>query len=349
MHRTLTLDEQQTDDFTWIQDRDVGHGDLLVIRVGREGKIDNPLVLLDCTINQNTAQYSDMVISHADVDVGLLRNGIGVIYLLQEHYSFFSSDLQFYAILPLEPQVYQGQRQQSNKSSIFAPLEELLDIEGLYRIYYLECILHEDYKKPLMIKASDGEYNTKSYEGGCDKITSNDKVSTGNGHDGSRDDVGRKKENEERQNEEEDEKDNDDDKLTNDEGEYHIQAKWTEHIEDFQEAWKRHNWPDGKSQIRTFARIALRLQQARKKAYNLKDDEIYPYQAGDIPIDWITPVKDFGESVFRVERTDKQSSFNKTPADSQSYKDSDSEQTLRGSGHDRTKGFKDLRSKYFRF
>ena len=349
LHRTLTLDEQEIDNFTWLQDRDVGNGDLLVIRVGREGKVDKPLVLLDCTVNRNTAQYSDMVIPHAGVDVGLLRNGIGVIYLLREHYALFSSDLQFCAILPLEPRVYQGQRLKSNKSSIFEPLEELLDIEGLYRIYYLECISHKDHKKPLMIKAGDEEHNTKSYEEDCDKITSNEKLNTGNRHDGSRDDIGGKKEKEERQNEEEDEKDNDYYEPTDDEDEYHIQAKWDDHIEDIQKAWNRHNWPDEKKQIRTFARIALRLQQARKKAYNLKDGEIYPYQAGDIPIDWMTPVKDFGESFFRVERMDKQSSLNKTPADSQSYKDSNSDQTLESSSHDRTNGFKDLRSKYFGF
>ena len=176
MHRTLTLNEQQIDDFTWLQDNDPGDGDLLVIRVGREGRIDKPFVLLDCTINQNTARYSDMVLSHAGIDIGLIKDGVGVIYLIQEHCGLFTSDHQLCAILPLEPKVYESQRQKSNESSIFEPLGDLLDFESLYRIYDLECNSHEDCRKPRMKEpsdeAGDEEYNTKSHEGGCDKSTS---------------------------------------------------------------------------------------------------------------------------------------------------------------------------------
>ena len=348
MQRTLTLNERQIDDFTWLEDIDPGYGDLLVVRIGREGKIDKPFVLLDCTINQNTARYSDMVLSHAGVDIGLIKGRRGGIHLFQKHCGLFSSDHQFCAILPLQPKEYEYQRQRSNKSSIFEPLEELFDLEGLYRIFDLECVSRDDCKKPQMKdpsnEASDEEKNIKSYQEGCDKSTSNDKANTGNGHDNSSDGVGREKEKGEGQKEEEDESDNDgedddDDEPDTAEDEFDIQEKWNQLLDDIQKAWKCHKWPDEKRQIRTFARIAVRLQQAQKKAYNVEDGKIYRHQVGEVPRDWMTLVKEFGESFFHVKRTEKRSSFSKESADDQSINNSDAEQTLGGSGDEGTKGF----------
>ena len=367
LHRTLTLNEQQIDDFTWLQDIDPGSGDLLVVRIGREGKIDKPLVLLDSTMNQNTAQYSDKVLAHADVDIGLIGDGEGVIYLLQKHRGLFSSDHQFCAILPLEPKVYERRRQKSNKFSIFEPLEQLLDLEGLYRIYDLECSSHVDRKNPQMKDSSnevgDEKHYTKSYDRSCDKSTSEDKASRGNGHDDSSDDIGEEKDKEKWQKEEEDGKDenddddddnddddnnDDDDEPITDEDELNIQEKWNQHLEDVQKAWKRHKWPDEISQIRTFARVGLRLQLARKKAYNVKYGELYR-QVGEVPIDWMMPVKDFGESFLRVEMTEKRSSFNTKSTDDQSSEDSDTKQTLGDCGDKGKKGVKDLGHKLMSF
>ena len=182
LHRTLTLDEQQIDNFTWLQVRDPGHGDILAIRIGREGKVDKPLVLLDSAINYNTAQYSNKALSHAGVDVVLIKEGERLSYLLQKGRSLFSSSHQFCAILPLEPKAYEGQRQNGSRASIFEPLEELLDLESFYRIYDLECSSRANHKRPQVEDRSNGEsdeeHNAESHRGSCDEDTSDEEADT---------------------------------------------------------------------------------------------------------------------------------------------------------------------------
>ena len=379
LHRNLTLDEQQIDDHTWFQDKDPGHGDLLAIRIGREGKIDKPLVLLDSGINDNTAQYSDKVLSHAGVDVLLLKEGEGHSCLFQKHRGPFSSNHQFCAILPLEPKAYEGQRQNGSRPSIFEPLEELLDLESFFRIYDLERISHADRGRPQVEdrsnEESDEEHNAENHRGSCDEDTSNEETDTGSENDSIGDffdeeaEEGEEEEVDEEDIDEEDiddadaeenlddedanaeadddidDDDDDDDEPTTDKDELNIPENLDQRLENVHKAWNRHKWPNEKRQIITFARVGLRLQSARKKACNVKDCDNC-FEVGEVPVDWMTPVEGFGKPFLRVIGREKRSSLNSKSADGQSYKDFDTGQTL-GDSHDKgKKAVKGLGSKF---
>ena len=285
LHRRPTFNAQLINAFTWLQDSDPGHGDLLIIRIGREGEIDKPLVLLDSTTNNNSAQYSAKVLSHAGVDVGLIKGKRGV-YLLRNHPDFFSSNHQFCAILPLEPKADQDQRQKSNKSSIFEPLEKLFDLDGLYRIYD---------------QASDEEHNAESYQGSDNNDTSDDEADTS-----SDDDVSGDYEEEEEEEEEEMEHEvNIDDNVEPTTDDYELDIPQKQCFENLHNTWERHEWPDEKREIhQTFARVAIRLDLARQEAYNVKDGNMYS-QGDELPIDWMTPVKLFGKSFSLVGSADE--------------------------------------------
>ena len=367
LHRTLTLDEQQIDDFSWLQVRDPGHGDILAIRVGREGKVDKPLVLLDSTINDNTAQYSEKVLSHAGVDVVLIKEGERLSYLLQKRRSLFTSNHQFCAILPLEPKAYEGQRQNGSRASIFEPLEELLDLESFYRIYDLECSSHANRKRPQvedrLNEESDEEHNAENHRGSCDEDTSDEEAGTGSEYDSIGDffeeeaEEGEEEEVDEEDVDDEDadadadddadddDDDDDDNEPTTDKDELNIPGKLDQRLENLHKAWHRHKWPSEKRQIITFARVACRVQFAQQKAYNVKNGDFYR-QVGEGPSDWKMPVEGFGKSFFRVIRTEKRSSLNSKLADGQSYKDFDTGPTLNGSHDKGKKAVKVLGSKF---
>ena len=371
LHRTLTLDEQQIDDFTWLQVRDPGHGDILAIRIGREGKVDKPLVLLDSAINNNTAQYSDKVLSHAGVDVVLIKEGERLSYLLQKN---FSSNHQFCAILPLEPKAYEGQRQNGSRASIFEPLEELLDLESFYRIYDLECSSHANRKRPQVEdrsnEESDEEHNAENHRGSCDEDTSDEEADTGSEYDSIGDfseeeaEEGEEEEVDEEDVDDEDadadtddddagddanddnnDDDDDDNELTTNKDELNIPEKLNQRLENLHEAWNRHKWPNEKRQIITFARVAFRVQFAHQKAYNVKNGDFYR-QVGEGPTDWMTPVEGFGKSFLRVIRIEKRSSLNNKSADDQSHEDFDTGKTLGGSRDKGKKAVKGLGSKF---
>ena len=336
--RRQTLNEQQINDFTWIQDRDPGYGDLLIIRLGREGKIDKPLVLLasDLFIINNRFGASNSPFRSSNnsfpsfffpigVDVGLIKGKRGV-HLLREHSGFFSSDHQFCAILPLVPAVYQGQRRKSKKSSIFGPLEKLLDLDGLYRLCELECSSHGDCRG-LQVKghpneARDEEDSAESNRGSCDEDTCSD--------DGSGSDY---VEEEEKEEEEEDKDHGDNDDNDNDGNSLlDISRKRYQRLENVPTSWTRHKWPKEKDRILKFAGVALRLDSATAVVYKMKDIGIFGRDEELLPVSLITPVREFGKSFLLVERTEKRSSLSNESPDNQSYVDSDTERTLVGLG-----------------
>ena len=148
----------------------------------------------------------------------------------------------------------------------------------------------------------------------------------------------REEEDEEEEGEEEEDEEEEDEggihdddvEPTTDKDELNIPEKLDQRLENVHRAWKSHKWPNEKSKILTFARVAFRLQSARIKAYNVKDGEMYS-QGDEVPIDWMTPVKGFGKSFLLVKRKQRWSSISKS-ADDQSYKSFDMEQTVVGSG-----------------
>ena len=352
LHRRPTLNEQQIDGFTWLLDRDPKNGNLLIIRLGREGKLDRPLILLDFEMfsrSKKRAQYSGRVPSRKGVDVGLIK-GEGGIYLLQEHRSLFSSDHQFCAILPLESEAYQDLRRKSNKSSIFEPLEELLDLDGLYRIIDLECISHAACRRPQMKiysneesdeedsagsrqesdeedstgsrKESDEEDETGSHEGDCAEETSDDEVDQSSNYVESGDNV------------------EDEEKAETD-----ISKKWEHYLEHVHKAWERHKWPSEKHQILTFARIALKLETAEIKAYKANLDKMYS-QVCELPIDCMTPVKGFRKSFLLIEGKEKRGPLVSKSTDNQSNDDYETEQKLVDSGDEGKKDVSKLGGKF---
>ena len=359
LHRRPTLDEQQIDDFTWLRDRDPGVSDLLVIRIGREGKIDKPLVLLDCTDSSSSwAAYFGKTLSHAGVDVGPIK-GPGGVYLLRKYRGFFSSDHQFCAIMPLEPRLYQAQRRKPNESTIFGPLEKLLDLDGFYRIYGHECNSHLDRKRPQMKEHLHEVSDEEEMEGEQDEDEEEEEEEEGEEDDDEEEEEeweegeeeGEEEEDEEEEDEVEEDEGNIDDndvQPTTDKDEPNIAERLGQYLENVHRAWERHKWPDEKRQILTFARVALRLQSARIKAYNVKDGGLYS-QGDELPSDWITPVKGFGKSFLLVERTERRRSSISESADDQSYKGFDMEQTLVGSGDEEEKAARKLRYNFKSF
>jgi len=328
LHRRPTLNEQQIDDFTWLQDGDTGNGDLLVVRLGREGKIDKPLILLEYSNSDHSPRYSGKLPSHAGVDVGLMW-GEGGVHLLRQQREFFSSDHQFCAILPLKPKVYQGQRRKPRESSIFEPLEELLDLDGFYRIYDLEYTSDGDRRRPQVEDHSDiaidDEDNAESDQGTYNEVTSDDEADIRSDADGSSDDV------EEEEEEEGESTVNDHEESTSDEDELDTPEKSHQRLDSVHTAWKNHHWPKSAAQGKAFARIAIRLDLAKTIAYKVKD--IKMYSGGEkLPIDWMTPVKGFGKSYLRVQKTEKRDSPTSESSDNQLYEGSDPDQTLVDSG-----------------
>lgn len=336
LHRRPTLNEQQINDFTWLQDRDPDHGDLLVVRLGREGKIDKPLILLDSSSNNKSARYPGKLPSHAGVNVGLIQ-GAGGVNLLREHCEFFSSDHQFCAILPLESKDYQDHRRKSKKPSIFEPLEELLDLDGFYRIYDLKCSSDEDRRRPQVKDHSDEpmdeEDGAENDQENYDEGAFDDETDICNDDDGSRDDV--EEEGEGEKGKEEEDIDGDDKESTSDEDELDTPEKLYQLLDNVHKGWESHQWPKSITQGVAFGRIANRLDSVGTTAYEVKDGKMYS-RGDEDAVDWTTPVKGFGKSFLRVTtRSEKQASLGESSgseSDNQGYEDSDPDHTLVDAG-----------------
>ncbi len=208
-------------------------------------------------------------------------------------------------------------------------MEELLDLDGFYRIYDLEYTSDGDRRRPQVEDHSDiaidDEDNAESDQGTYNEVTSDDEADIRSDADGSSDDV------EEEEEEEGESTVNDHEESTSDEDELDTPEKSHQRLDSVHTAWKNHHWPKSAAQGKAFARIAIRLDLAKTIAYKVKD--IKMYSGGEkLPIDWMTPVKGFGKSYLRVQKTEKRDSPTSESSDNQLYEGSDPDQTLVDSG-----------------
>ena len=251
------------------------------------------------------------------------------------------------------PATYRGQRRKPKKSSIFGLLEKLLDLDGLYRLYELECSSCGDCRRLQVNNRSnetrDGEDSAENYGGSCDEDLSDDEEDIRSDDGGGSDYVEEEEEEEEEHDkghgddEEEEEEDDDDvgdggdDDGRDNDGRDDYDAndrsrKRYQLIENVHKCWRRHKWPKEKDRILEFARIALRLDSATTIAYEVKESSVVG-RSEELPVSLMTPVREFGKSFLLVERTEKRSSLFSESLDNQSYVNSDTERTLVGFGN----------------
>jgi hypothetical protein len=127
-------------DYIWIQDRDPGNTNLLVLNISKEGTITCPIVAFDSHHWQDK-EFCQLVPHesyrwHSSVDTRFLSDKYQKHYLrklILEHLICPSdSGIQLCAILPLDKAQYQKSlRKISEDDDVFRPIEDLLNIPDL--------------------------------------------------------------------------------------------------------------------------------------------------------------------------------------------------------------------------
>ena len=264
--------------------------------------------------------------SRKGIDVELLDDS-GGIYLVQDYPSLFSSKHQFCAILPLDAGAYQKLRRSSKRSSIFGALEKLLDLDSLYHTIGRECIPQmtvdldeesgeaDESESQRGNRAEDETSSGETEDQGTDYVEESDHdVEERGEEEGEPEEEEEEVEEEKEEEEEEGEEDDDDD--GDEKAETDLSEQWDRYLELFHTAWKHHKWPSGMRQSRIFDQIALRMDNPAKFKIHKKTDldkickktDVDSICAGqnDLPIDCMTPVREFRKSFMLIERREEQ-------------------------------------------
>lgn len=132
----------EVDSYNWILDRDPGYGDLLLVRITKDGRIRRPVVLFDSTgwekdwekpafksiLKDEMQRYPSDVVAKFTVDK-LFRH-----YLWRyshSHSRHITHETQFTAIIPIDRAEYHRQRPNSDEAQLFELLESSLGIPVL--------------------------------------------------------------------------------------------------------------------------------------------------------------------------------------------------------------------------
>ena len=148
----------ETNDYTWLLDRDPGCKDILLVRINDEGRILRPIVVF------GSAKWTDPEFDKILDDEDQRHHpGVSRIFRVDErgrHYfwnsifrtNYLRREVQFCAILPLNRSEYNQQRLRKRECNIFDPLELLLDISGLlakvHKAYAEWCVCNGPGSEP---------------------------------------------------------------------------------------------------------------------------------------------------------------------------------------------------------
>lgn len=148
----------ETNDYTWLLDRDPGRKDLLLIRINDEGRLLRPIVVF------SSAKWSDPEFDKILDDEDQRHHpGVSKIFRFDKkrrHYlwksvfrtNYLRREVQFCAVLPLSRSEYNRQRLKKKDCNIFDPLESLLDVSGLlakvHKTYSEWCVCNGPGNEP---------------------------------------------------------------------------------------------------------------------------------------------------------------------------------------------------------
>ncbi len=158
----------EIENYSWILDRDPGRGDLLVIRIDRNGERRRPLVFFD-TPDWTTGSHNDNINSILVDEMKRHKSNIlprfrvdrkGRNYLWNcgpSRIHHIRNATQFCAILPLDYKEYTGRPSKLEESQLFEPLELLLgvpvllaEIEHQYQLWCFCSGRWNEYSLPMI-------------------------------------------------------------------------------------------------------------------------------------------------------------------------------------------------------